>query len=129
MSKGAVACIPSRRPQRDVARDQLSLTEAVRPSPRELAVARRHIHLKAVVIAVLALGSYWSLVMAQSSVVEKLLSTVVLVVALTAAATCVFHDANHSSFSTSRIVNRLAGPQCRRCRRGHRPGSIRPFGT
>ena len=31
------------------------------------------------------------------------------VVALTAAATCVFHDANHASFSTSRSVNRLAG--------------------
>lgn len=96
-------------PRLSFASDQELLTEAMRPSARELAVARRYIHLKAIVIAVLALGSYWSLVVAQSSVVEKLLSTVVLVVALTAAATCVFHDANHSSFSTSRIVNRLAG--------------------
>jgi linoleoyl-CoA desaturase len=38
-----------------------------------------------------------------------LMATVVLIVALTATATCVFHDANHASFSTSRLVNRLAG--------------------
>ena len=89
--------------------DQLSLTEAVRPSSRELTVARRRIHLKAIVIAVLAVGSYWSLVLHESSVVLKLASTFVLVFALTAVATSVFHDGNHSSFSTSRTVNRLAG--------------------
>jgi linoleoyl-CoA desaturase len=89
--------------------DQLSLTESVRPSARELAVARRQLHLKAVVIAALAIGSYWLLVVAQSSIVVKILSTIVLVVALTASATCVFHDGNHASFSTSRTVNRLAG--------------------
>ena len=97
-------------PQREYsADDQLSLTEAVRPSSRELAVARRQIHLKAIVIAGLAVGSYWSLVLTESSVVVKLVSALVLVFALTAAATCVFHDGNHSSFSTSRTVNRLAG--------------------
>ena len=132
--------------------DQWSLTEAVRPSPRELVVARRYLHLKAVVIGMLAVGSYWSLVVAHSSVVEKVLSAVVLVVALTAAATSVFHDANHASFSTSRPVNRLgrlhrrsAGRQFvdlavqaqqpapwqhqrRRVRRRHRSGSVRPAG-
>jgi linoleoyl-CoA desaturase len=89
--------------------DQLALTEAVRPSPRELVVARRHLHLKAIVIAALALGSYWSLLVTRSSILEQIAATMVLVIALTAAATCVFHDANHASFSTSRLVNRLAG--------------------
>jgi linoleoyl-CoA desaturase len=97
-------------PRRDrVADDRLSLTEAVRPSLRELVVARRRLHMKALVIAALAGGSYWSLIATQSSVVEKIVASLVLVVALTAAATCVFHDANHASFSTSRLVNRLAG--------------------
>ena len=86
-----------------------SLAQAVRPSVHELVVARRQIHAKAAFIALLALCSYWSLVIAETSMVVKLLSAVVLVVALTAVATSVFHDGNHSSFSTSRIVNRLAG--------------------
>jgi linoleoyl-CoA desaturase len=89
--------------------EQRRLTEAVRPSTTELRQARRQLHTKAVVIAGLAIGSYWSLVMRQSSVIEKLASSAVLIVALTAAATCVFHDANHASFSTSRTVNRVAG--------------------
>lgn len=89
--------------------DQLAVTESVRPSSKELAVARRQLHFKAVVIAALAVGSYWLLVVAQSSVMAKILSTIVMVVALTASATCVFHDANHASFSASRMVNRLAG--------------------
>ena len=88
---------------------QRSLTEAVRPSPRELLLARRRLHLKAVVIAALAAASYWSLVIADSSVVLKIVSAMALVVALTATATSVFHDANHASFSTSRSVNRVAG--------------------
>jgi linoleoyl-CoA desaturase len=93
----------------DAVPDQVSLTEAVRPSERELVVARRYLHLKATVIAALSLGSYWVLVVTNSSVLQNLMATAVLILALTAAATCVFHDANHSSFSTSRLVNRLAG--------------------
>lgn len=89
--------------------DQRSLTDAVRPSIRELVVARRQLHLKAVVIGVLAASSYWYLVAGEGSVIDKILATAVLIVALTAAATCVFRDANHASFSTSRFVNRLAG--------------------
>jgi linoleoyl-CoA desaturase len=89
--------------------DQRLMTEAVRPSLRELVLARRRVHLKAIVIAVVAVASYWSLVIAQSSVIAKLASALILVLALTAAATSVFHDANHASFSTSRLVNRLAG--------------------
>ena len=73
------------RPDR-VSRDQMSLTEAVRPSPRELVVARRRLHLKALMIAAMAISSYWYLVATNSSVIGKLMATVVLVIALTAAA-------------------------------------------
>lgn len=96
-------------PMQRVGGDQRSLTEAVRPSARELVVARRYLHLKAVVIAASSLASYWVLVATRSSVVTNIAATVVLAVSLTAAATCVFHDGNHASFSTSRVVNRLAG--------------------
>ena len=82
------------RPDR-LGRDQMSLTEAVRPSPGELVVARRRLHLKAVVIGALAVSSYWYLIATDSSVIGKIMATVVLVIALTSAATCVFHDANH----------------------------------
>ena len=85
--------------------DLRSLTEAVRPSPRELLLARRRLHLKAVVIAALAAASYWSLVIAESSVLMRIVSAMALVVALTATATSVFHDANHASFSTSRSAS------------------------
>ena len=89
--------------------DALSLSASIRPSSAELTVARRQLHLKAAVIGTLAVGSYWTLVVAESTVVVKILSALVLVVALTAAATCVFHDGNHASFSKSRTVNWLAG--------------------
>ncbi len=92
-----------------IAADGPSLATSVRPSPAELTVARRQLHLKAFVIGALAIGSYWSLVIADASVVAKIVSALILVVALTAAATSVFHDGNHASFSTSRLVNRLAG--------------------
>jgi linoleoyl-CoA desaturase len=88
---------------------QLAMTEAVRPSSRELLVARRYIHVKAIVIAAMCLGSYLLLVVVHTSVIVKLLSAAVLVISLTAVATSIFHDANHASFSTSRTVNRMAG--------------------
>ena len=96
-------------PPDSLSREQKSLTEAVRPSLRELVVARRRLHLKALVIGALAVSSYWYLVAGHSSVIGQLMAAGVLIVALTASATCVFHDANHASFSTSRLVNRLAG--------------------
>ncbi|HEY0518086.1 MAG TPA: acyl-CoA desaturase, partial [Ilumatobacteraceae bacterium] len=89
--------------------DDRSLSEAVRPSVSELNSARQRLHVKAVVIGALCLVSYWWLVIAPSSVMGKLVAASVLVVALTATATSVFHDANHASFSTSRAVNRIAG--------------------
>ncbi len=88
---------------------QRAMTEAVRPSSRELVVARRYIHVKAIVIATMCLGSYVLLVVVHTSVIAKILSAAVLVISLTAVATSIFHDANHASFSTSRTVNRMAG--------------------
>lgn len=88
---------------------QLSITEAMRPSRRELVVAHRQIQFKATVITATCAVSYWTLVFGHVLVVLKLLAAAVLVVGLTAAATSIFHDANHASFSTSRTVNRLAG--------------------
>jgi linoleoyl-CoA desaturase len=89
--------------------EQLLLTEAVRPSPTELTSARRRLHGKAVCIGLLAASSYWWLVLGPSFIIGKIGAAAILIVALTAAATCVFHDANHASFSTSRVVNRVAG--------------------
>lgn len=89
--------------------DQWTMTEAVRPSVRELRLARRRIQMKAIVIALLCAGSYWTLVFAHGPVMVTLLAAAALVVGLTAMATSIFHDGNHASFSTSRLVNRLAG--------------------
>ena len=71
--------------------------------------ARRRLHTKALVIAAIVVTSYWSLVLRPSSVVVHAASALVLALGLIATATCVFHDGNHASFSTSRTVNRLAG--------------------
>jgi linoleoyl-CoA desaturase len=89
--------------------DQASVTEAMRPSSQELSRARRQLHVKAVVIGGLAAGSYTLLLLSPLPVIGMIAASMVLVVALTTAATCVFHDANHASFSTSRGINRLAG--------------------
>ncbi|HZY06864.1 MAG TPA: fatty acid desaturase, partial [Ilumatobacteraceae bacterium] len=81
----------------------------MRPSTTELIAARRRLHDKAFLIGALFAGSYWSLVFADTSLIIKIVSALVMVVATTATATCVFHDGNHGAFSTSRTVNRLAG--------------------
>ena len=89
--------------------DSLSVIASAAPSPHEVAVARRRLHRKAAVIAVLVAGSYWLLVLVETSVAVKVVAAVVLATSLVATATCVFHDGNHGSFSSSRVVNRLAG--------------------
>jgi linoleoyl-CoA desaturase len=85
-----------------------SLAAAIAPSSQELTRARRRLHWHALLIVALVAGSYWMLVVATTSVLVKILSAAVLVIGLTATATQVFHDGNHASFSTSRLVNRLA---------------------
>jgi linoleoyl-CoA desaturase len=91
------------------AADTLSLMTEISPTPVEVASARRRLHFKAIVIACIAVASYWLLVVAESGLLVKLAAAVALTIALTAAATCVFHDGSHGAFSTSRLVNRLAG--------------------
>ena len=90
-------------------RDVTSLVAATHPSPAEVDLARRRLHLKALVIAAIVALSYWSLVLRPSSVLVHAASALVLALGLIATATSVFHDGNHASFSRSRTVNRLAG--------------------
>src|SRR6185295_3952311 len=92
-----------------VAEKQNALAASMRPSAGELIVARRELHTKAIVIGALFVGSYWSLVITDNNMIVKVVSALVMVVALAATATSVFHDGNHRSFSNSRAVNWLAG--------------------
>lgn len=86
-----------------------AITDAMRPTRRELAVAHRQIQLKAIGIAMLCAASYWALVFHDMPVIAKIVAAAVLAVGLTATATSIFHDGNHASFSTSRPINRIAG--------------------
>ncbi len=89
--------------------NEVRVTAALRPSVTELRSARRRLHRKAVLIAVVVAVSYGVLVFGRNAMVVTVLAAVGLVIGLTAAATSVFHDGNHGSFSTSPLVNRLAG--------------------
>ena len=84
------------------------IVAAMRPSTAEISRARHRLHRKAFVVATLTFASYAVLVFGQHAVVVTVLAAIGLVVGLTAAATSVFHDGNHGSFSTSPLVNRLA---------------------
>lgn len=103
-------------PERDVAEVETiaapasaSLTQRMWPTPAEIAAGRRALHRKAAFIAVLAVGSYATLVFAPVGLAVRVLSAAVLVVACIAIATSVMHDGNHGAFSRSNRVNRLAG--------------------
>jgi linoleoyl-CoA desaturase len=85
------------------------VTAALRPSAAEIVRARHRLHRKAFVVALLTVASYIVLVFGRHAVVVTVAAALGLVVGLTAAATSVFHDGNHGSFSTSPFVNRLAG--------------------
>jgi linoleoyl-CoA desaturase len=86
--------------------DLVDLADLIRPTVEEIAAARRRLHLKAVGIVVLALTSYFGLVIAHVSLLVRCVSAAALVVAVTAVATGIMHDANHGAFSRSRRVNR-----------------------
>src|SRR6478736_7733909 len=92
-----------------IAEQQNALAASLRPSLGELIIARRDLHAKALVIGALFFTSYWTLVVADTGMIVKVFSALVMVIALVATATCVFHDGNHRSFSTSTAINRLAG--------------------
>jgi linoleoyl-CoA desaturase len=76
-----------------------------RPSGMELRRATRRLQSKAVLIAVLVLGSYSGLVFVASGPLLALPLAAILVVALIATATSVMHDANHGAFGRSRSLN------------------------
>ncbi len=87
----------------------VALARLIRPTTAEIVQARRTLHLKAATIGVVAVSSYWMLVIASVGVAFRVLSAVVLVFAVTAIATGVMHDANHGAFSRSKRVNRVVG--------------------
>jgi linoleoyl-CoA desaturase len=89
--------------------NDLTIAEAMRPTPDELAQARRRLHRQALFMGLLVVVSYWVLVLTHHPVVVTIVSAGALALGLYGVATCVFHDGNHASFSTSRTVNRLAG--------------------
>lgn len=84
-----------------------ALWRSLLPSTHEIRVARRRLHGKAVVTAVLLAVSYWALVLSSFPVVLRIGAAGVLVAALITVATGVMHDANHGSFSRHRWINRL----------------------
>lgn len=87
----------------------VALSRLIRPTESEIVSARRKLHLKAVVIGVVAVSSYSMLVFASVGVALRVFSAVVLVFAVIAIATGVMHDANHGAFSRSKRTNRTAG--------------------
>jgi linoleoyl-CoA desaturase len=92
-----------------VSTPDLDIARALRPSDGELVAARRRLHRKTLVIAAVLGVSYWVLVFTAHGIAVTALAAVGMVIGLFATATSVFHDGNHGSFSTSRIVNRMAG--------------------
>ncbi|MEQ8717964.1 MAG: acyl-CoA desaturase [Acidimicrobiales bacterium] len=85
-----------------------ALWRSVLPSAAEIRRARRRLHTKATVIAVLVALSYWVLVISSSGFWLRIGSAGVLVGLLIAVATNIMHDANHGAFSRWAWVNRLA---------------------
>ena len=89
--------------------DGLEVRRLITPTAVEIRRARRRLHRKSLVIAVAGAASYSGLLFVDWGVSFKVLFAVALVLSLTAAATSVMHDGNHASFSSSKLVNRLAG--------------------
>jgi linoleoyl-CoA desaturase len=85
--------------------DDIDLTVLVAPSAAEIVTARRRLHLKAVGIVAMTVASYYGLVIADVPLLVRLACAALLVVAVTAVATGIMHDANHGAFSSSRRVN------------------------
>jgi linoleoyl-CoA desaturase len=79
------------------------------PTAEEIARGRRRLHRKALLIAVLGVGSYSGLVFAPVWWPLRIVFAGILVIAATATATSVMHDGNHGAFSRSPRVNRIAG--------------------
>jgi linoleoyl-CoA desaturase len=76
------------------------------PTDREIRLARRRLHRKALAIAALFAVSYTVLVLSSAGLVIRLLAAAALVLALVTTGTSIMHDANHGSFARHRWVNR-----------------------
>ena len=92
--------------------DAMTMIKAITPTSDDVSIGRRRLHRKSLGIAVLVDASYMTLVFGPQLIASRIVSAIVPVVALTATATSVFHDANHASFSSG--VDR------------HRSGTVRP---
>ena len=106
MFHGAVAGL---RPSTADPGADLDIRRTLRPGEPEVVRATHKLQRKAVLIGILAVGSYGMLVFSDVGVVLRLLFAAVLVVAAVATATGIMHDGNHGAFSRSRRLNRLLG--------------------
>jgi linoleoyl-CoA desaturase len=79
---------------------------SVLPTGREIRVARRRLHGKALAIVGLLGASYWTLVISDLPLLVRMAAALVLVSALVAVGTSIMHDANHGSFSSHPWLNR-----------------------
>jgi linoleoyl-CoA desaturase len=102
------ASVMSESPDPPSGRPSIStLWRSVLPSAREVAQARRRLHVKAVVITVLLAASYWALVLSHIPLHYRIVGALGLAVSLIAVGTGIMHDANHGAFSRRRWLNRV----------------------
>jgi len=83
-----------------------SVWRSVLPTAREIKVARRRLHGKAVAIAAIVASAYWCLVVSDVALALRMCAAAVLAVGLVAVGTGIMHDANHGSFSRHTWLNR-----------------------
>ncbi len=86
-----------------------SLAQVIMPTAAEVTVGRRRAQAKALFIVALTGASYYGLVIADRGIWTALVCAATLVVAVTAVATCIMHDANHGALVRSPRLNRTVG--------------------
>lgn len=86
-----------------------TLAQVIMPTQAEVRAAQRRAQAKAFVVVTVAVAAYWGLVVKSSAAWTAMLCAATLIVAVTAVATCVMHDANHGSLTRSARLNRLIG--------------------
>jgi linoleoyl-CoA desaturase len=87
----------------------LSLSQLMAPTAEQIARARRQLHRKAALIAIVLWGAYAALVVAPVGLLVRFALLLVVVIGSVASATSVMHDGNHGAFSSSKQINRIAG--------------------
>ncbi len=86
-----------------------SLSQVIMPTAHEVTVGQRRAQAKAVFIVALTVASYYGLVIADRGLWTALACAATLIVAVTAVATCIMHDANHGALTRSARLNRVVG--------------------